>query len=172
MGSMCVIAPWPRSWPHTRLLWRSRLVRASSVVLSGCAVACVACCRVEVCRVVWDVLPVRRMGAVTCFCVLPRVGSGCRVVFSSRGWVRGVLPVPGQALGDAALQRSAPFWVPGWDSGDRVPKHGRSWAQTHPPAGGSGRGDPRGAEPCWGCSGPAGGHGAAEIPWTSEPTPP
>lgn len=98
MGSVCVIAPWPRSWPHTRLLWRSRLVRASSVVLSGCAIACVACC-VEVCRVVWDVLPVCRMGAVTCFCVSPGVESGCRVMFSPRGWVCGVLPIPRQARG-------------------------------------------------------------------------
>lgn len=99
MGSMCVIAPWPRSWPRTRLLWRSRLVRASSVVLSGCAVACVACCRVEVCRVVRDLLPACRMRAVTCFCVSPGVGSGCHVVFSPHGWVCGVLPIPRQAWG-------------------------------------------------------------------------
>lgn len=56
--------------------------------------------------------------------------------------------------------------------GDRAPKHGRSRAQTCPTVGGSGRGDPQDAVPCWGCAGHTGGHGAAETLWNSEPASP
>ena len=150
VGSMCVIAPWPHSWPHTRLLWRSRLVRASSVVLSGWAVACVACCCVEVCRVVRDGLSGCGMGAVTCFCVSPGIGSRCHVVFSPVGG-SGVLPTPRQAWGTLPQGAQHPSRL--GQRGDGVPKHGRSWAQTCLASGGSGRGDPQDAGPCWGCAG-------------------
>lgn len=47
-----------------------------------------------------------RMGAGTHSCVLPGVGSRCRVVSGSRGCVCGMLPFSGQVWG----------MVPGWDS--------------------------------------------------------
>lgn len=70
MGSVCVSPPGPRPWSHTRLLWRSRLVCASSVVLCGCAVP--ACCRAGVCcAVCWgqpwlSVSPGQGVGALWC----------------------------------------------------------------------------------------------------------
>lgn len=79
----------------------------------------------------------------------------------------GCYPSRGRHGGCCPMALSTPpgAWLE--QRGDGVSKHRRSWAQTCPTAGRSGRGDPQDAGPCSRCAGHTGGHGAAKIPWTS-----